>query len=153
MVPKLTSRLLTLLQIITFQKSVLGFLANPLQSSDDYNQFSDNTDDDLLQCASAKSQYGVALRGGTKAGEYVKLGTMHSISQCQLECCRKNNCKLAILLTSPKTGSKTCFQINCYDPKSYDCQPVFSNSKFSPILFEKPGKIYFLKIHDPVREP
>lgn len=112
---------------------------NVMDSHDLDSPPSDYNDDNVKKC---QGEYldGYSLSGGTKAGRYENIGNnITDITDCSNLCCQKDDCSLAIMLLYPKSSSKSCFNVHCYD--AYDtkgCKPVISvKSRYHPFIFKK----------------
>ena len=82
-----------------------------------------------------------ALKGGSKAGKYIKLGKpVYSFDDCVELCCQDKDCKMALML------KRSCFRVDCHKGDPYQCERISARrSKFNPKLFirgvvEKPLK-------------
>ena len=88
-----------------------------------------------------------ALKGGSKAGTYIKLhGTVRTFDDCVDLCCRDKDCKMALML------KHSCFRVDCRKGEPHRCERISARrSRFNPKLFirgevERPmkGKIIFI---------
>ena len=71
-----------------------------------------------------------ALKGGSKAGDYIKLGSVTDFTDCAELCCKHRQCKMALLLRT------SCFRVDCYKGEPHRCQRISAKrSKFKPKLF------------------
>eukprot|EP00794_Sanderia_malayensis_P012057 gene12057-13300_t len=81
-----------------------------------------------------------ALKGGTRAGDYINLGTVTTLDDCAALCCQRRRCKMALVVKT------RCFQVDCYAGEPHKCKRISAkHSKFKPKLFirgevEKPMK-------------
>ena len=79
---------------------------------------------------------GFTLEGGTKAGKFTKIGEAETLSECATLCCHRPECEQAVLLTQPKTGYQSCFQVQCHE--SSTCKAVSDrDSVYKPQLFRR----------------
>lgn len=83
-----------------------------------------------------------ALKGGSKAGTYIKLhGAVRTFDECADLCCRDEDCKMALML------KHSCFRVDCRKGDPHLCERISAKrSRFNPKLFirgevEKPMKV------------
>ena len=93
-----------------------------------------------------RSKYEMCLNGeylkdytvydGEDAGDYINLGDTNSFTECAELCCQDSTCFVALMLTSPLSGHKKCFKINCYSEET--CKPKSAkHSRYKPHLFKR----------------
>ena len=101
------------------------------------SRFSSSFRRDYRTCVqSGEYLRGFTLEGGTKAGNFTRLGDADTLSECASMCCMQRSCQQALLLTQPETGYKTCFQVVCTEFSS--CKAISDReSSYNPQLFRK----------------
>lgn len=72
-----------------------------------------------------------ALKGGSKAGTYIKLhGVVRTFDDCVDLCCQDKDCKMALML------KHSCFRVDCKKGEPHRCERVSARrSRFNPKLF------------------
>ena len=110
------------------------------------NMWDTDNEDSNFRFSRNRSKYEICLNGeylkdytvydGRDAGEYINLGEVDSFTECAELCCQDSKCYLALMLTSPLSGDKNCFKINCYAEET--CKPKSAkHSKYNPHLFKR----------------
>ena len=121
-------------------------LSSHITITSGYNKPPDDTDDSETEGSLSKKDYkicktglklpGYSLKGGTKAGEYINLGSVNFFDECIDLCCKESDCQVAVMLTHKE--QQKCFKVVCYDPDNESCQPVHATrqkEKYHPYLF------------------
>jgi len=89
-------------------------------------------------CLKGEYLRGYTLAEGREAGEYTNLGEVKNFNHCIELCCDNESCMVALMLTSPRSGKKDCFKVDCYEPDGNSCKPRYARkSKYHPYLFKR----------------
>lgn len=72
-----------------------------------------------------------ALKGGSKAGTYIKLhGSVRTFDDCVDLCCQDKDCRMALMLRH------SCFRVDCRKGEPHRCERISARrSRFNPKLF------------------
>lgn len=118
-------------------KLASGEYKPPDNAVDSKNSFFQN---DYKTCKKGLKLPGYSLNGGTKAGDYINLGSVNIFDECIDLCCQESDCEIAVMLTHKK--QQKCFKVVCFKVDSDLCKPVHATKqkeKYHPYLFFRGG--------------